>query len=175
MKLLIIDRDGVLARDPSGRTARTQGWQVMPGSAEAISRLVHSGWRVAMMADSGPLTRGATDMAGLNEMHGHLLDEIEAAGGQVDAVIFVPPAGAHARLEHAAVSLVDALARLGASPADTVLVADTCDDLEAGHVAGCRPVLVLSGHGCTEFGAEQLPPGTVVRPDLSALAAELAP
>jgi D-glycero-D-manno-heptose 1,7-bisphosphate phosphatase len=175
VKLLIVDRDGVVARDPDGRSARTEGWQSLPGSAAAIARLVHGGWRVAMMADSGPLARGAIDMAGLNAMHGRILDEIEAAGGRVDAVVFVPPADAPARLEHAVASLVDALARLGATGADTVLVADTCADLEAGHAAGCRPVLVLSGHGCAAFDADRLPPGTVVRPDLSALAAELAP
>ncbi|MFM1988212.1 MAG: hypothetical protein RJA99_1169 [Pseudomonadota bacterium] len=175
VKLLIVDRDGVVCRDPEGRAARTEDWRAQPGAADAIARLVHGGWRVAMMADRGPLARGATDMSGLNAAHARLIDEIAEAGGRIDAVVFVPQPDAPERLAHAAASLGEALGRLGATAAETVLVADTRADLDAGHAAGLRPVLVLSGRGRSAFETGQLPAGTVVRPDLSALVAELAP
>jgi D-glycero-D-manno-heptose 1,7-bisphosphate phosphatase len=175
VKLLIVDRDGVVSREPAGRTARPEDWHARPGMGSAIARLVHAGWRIALLADRGPLARGATDMSGLNAAHGRLIGEIVEAGGRVDAVVFVPPAEAADRVAHAAASIGEALGRLGASPTDTVLVADTRADLDAGHAAGLRPVLVLCGRGRAAFAAGRLPPGTVVRPDLPALAAELAP
>jgi D-glycero-D-manno-heptose 1,7-bisphosphate phosphatase len=175
VKLLIVDRDGVVSRDPDGRAARPADWQPEPGSAAAIARLVHGGWRVAMMADRGPLARGSCDMASLGAVHARLLRGIEEAGGRVDAVLFVPAADAERRREDAAATLQDALARMGATPTQTVLVADTQADLDAAHAAGCRPVLVLSGRGRDALATDRLPPGTVVRVDLAAVAAELAP
>lgn len=175
MKLLIVDRDGVVSRDPDGRTARAEDWQSLPGSATALARLAHAGWRIAMMADRGPLARGTCDMSALNGVHARMLDEVVDAGGRIDAIVFVPPPDAPGRLESAAASLRDALARLGALPATTVLVADSQPDLDAAHAAGCRPVLVLSGHGRATLRADRLPPGTVVRVDLASVAAELAP
>lgn len=175
VKLLIVDRDGVVSRNPDGRAARAEDWRCMPGSAAAIARLVHGGWRVAMMADRGPLARGASDMSGLVSMHARLIDEIDLAGGRVDAVLFVPAPDAPARTAEAAASIEETLSRMQVAPESTVVVADRAADLDAAHAAGCRPMLVLSGHGRDTFCSVTLPPGTVVRVDLSAIAAELAP
>lgn len=176
MKLLIVDRDGVVSRDPDGRSVRAEDWQARPGSAEAIARFAHDGWRIAMMADCGPLARGSCDMSALNTLHGRILESVAQAGGRIDAILFLPSADAAAdRTERAAEAMQDALARLGATAADTVVVTDSRLDLEAVHAAGCRPVLVLTGHGRATFECGGLPPETLVRADLSALAAELAP
>jgi D-glycero-D-manno-heptose 1,7-bisphosphate phosphatase len=175
VKLLIIDRDGVVSKDADGRTTRPEDWQSLPGAAAAIARLNHAGWRVAVMADRGPLARGACDMAALNAVHARMIEEIAGHGGHVDLVLFVPPAGSPDRADAAAATLGEALARLGISSAATVVVADSRIDLEAAHAAGCRPILVLSGHGRETFEADVLPPGTLVRVDLAAIAAELAP
>lgn len=175
MKLLIVDRDGVLSRDAEGRTARPEDWRSLHGTAEAIARLNHAGYRVAVMADRGPIARGACDMAALNAVHAKMIDEVTAHGGRIDAVLFVPPADAPDRCTAVAATLGDALARLGVSAASTVLIADSQCDLDAAYAAGCRPVLVLTGHGRRTLEADRLPPGTVVRVDLPAVAAELAP
>lgn len=175
MKLLIVDRDGVISRDPDGRAARAEDWQSVPGAASAIARLSHGGWRIAMMADRGPLARGACDMAALNAVHARLIDEVADAGGRIDAVLFVPAPDAPGRIAEAAAAIEETLARLGVPPAETMFVADSAADLQAAHAAGCRTVLVLGGHGRETFRRHALPHGTVVRVDLAALAAELAP
>jgi len=174
VKLIIVDRDGVVSRDADGRTTRAEDWQSVPGSAAAIARLAHGGWRIALMADRGPLTRGACDMAALNALHARLIGEVVEQGGRIDAVVFVDPAGTPDRRARVAATLEEALARLGIAPASSVLVTDTQPDLDAAHAAGCRPVLVLTGHGRQTLDAGALPAGTVVRVDLAAVAAELA-
>jgi histidinol phosphatase-like enzyme len=40
VKLIILDRDGVVSNDPDGRTTRAEDWVSMPGAAAAISRAV---------------------------------------------------------------------------------------------------------------------------------------
>lgn len=174
MKLLIVDRDGVVSCDADGRATRPEDWQPAPGSPEAIARLVHGGWHVALLADRGPLVRGACDMTALNAVHARLIDTVVDHGGRIDAIVFVDPPDAPGRLERATASLGEALARMGASPASTVVVAEGRADLEAAHAAGCRPVLVLSGRGRGTLAAGGLPIDAVVRVDLAAVAAELA-
>jgi D-glycero-D-manno-heptose 1,7-bisphosphate phosphatase len=174
VKLLIVDRDGVVSRDPDGRVPRAGDWQAQPGSAEAIARFAHDGWRIAMLADCAGLARGSCDMSALNALHGRILESVGDAGGRIDAILFLPSAQTVPdRTERAAEAVRDALARLGASAADTVVVTDSRPDLEAVHAAGCRPVLVLTGHGRATFQSGDLPPGTLVRADLAAVAAEL--
>lgn len=175
MKLIIVDRDGVISRDADGRTTRPEDWQSLPGSAEALARLDHAGYRIVVMADRGQLARGACDMSTLNAVHARMLQEIAERGGHVDAVVFVPPADTPGRSDTVAVALEDMLARLGASPSDALLITDSQHDLDAAHACGCRPVLVLSGHGREALETDRLPPGTVVRVDLASVAAELAP
>lgn len=175
MKLIIVDRDGVVSRDADGRTTRPEDWQSLPGSAEALARLDHAGYRIVVMADRGQLARGACDMSAVNAVHARMIHEIAERGGRVDAVVFVPPAEAPDRCGTVAVTLEDMLARLGSSPSDALLVTDSQADLDAAHACGCRSVLVLTGHGPETLAAARLPAGTVVRVDLASVAAELAP
>jgi len=174
VKLIIVDRDGAVSHEPDGRAARAGDWQSHPGSAAAIARLAHGGWRIALLADRGPLARGACDMAALNAMHARLIAEVVEHGGRIDAVLFVDPVGTPERSARVTAMLEDSLARLGIAPESAVLVADTAPDLEAARAAGCRAVLVLTGRGRQTLEANALPAGTVVRVDLAAVAAELA-
>lgn len=175
MKLIILDRDGVVSNDPDGRTTRAEDWVSMPGAAAAISRLNHHGYRVAVLADCGPLERGTCDMAALNAVHSRMVEDLAAQGGPIDVVLVVPGADASERKARVAAILTDTLERLDASPGTTVLVTDSQHELDAAHIAGLRPVLVLSGHGRRTLDAGLLPAETVVRVDLAAVAAELAP
>ncbi len=175
MKLIILDRDGVVSNDPDGRTTRAEDWQSMPGAAAAISRLHHQGYRVAILADCGALDRGTCDMAALNAVHSRMVDDLATQGGTIDVVLLVPGADASDRNTRVAATLTDALERLDVSPSSTVLVTDSQHELDAAHTAGLRPILVLTGYGRRTLDAGLLPPRTVVRVDLAAVAAELAP
>ena len=175
MKLNILDRDGVVSKDPDGRTTRAEDWESMPGAAAAISRLHHHGFRIAVLADCGPLDRGTCDMAALNAVHSRMVEDLAAQGGPIDVVLFVPGADACDRNARVAATLTDALERLDVSPGATVLVTDSQHELDAAHTAGLRPVLVLTGHGRRTLDAGLLPAETLVRVDLAAVAAELAP
>lgn len=175
MKLVILDRDGVVSCDADGRTVRADDWRAVPGALEAIARLNHAGFQVVMMGDCGPLARGACDMTALNALHARMLSDVVAQGGHIEAVLLVPPAEGPGRAQAAVLALQDLLARLGVSAAETGVVSDSRHELEAAQAAGCRPILVLSGHGRGTLESGNLPPETLVRVDLCAVAAELAP
>jgi D-glycero-D-manno-heptose 1,7-bisphosphate phosphatase len=116
-------------------------------------------------------------MATLGAIHTKMHASVAAAGGHIDAIFFCP---------HAADSncecrkpkpglLLDILARFHANAAEVTAVGDSLLDVAAAAAAGCRPVLVLTGKGHRTMQAGGLPNETIVRVDLAAVAAELAP
>lgn len=174
MKLVIIDRDGVVLRSTDGRAARPEHWQAVAGTPEAIARFSHAGVRVVLMTDRSALMRGQSDMSQVNALHARIVEEVVRHGGRVDAVLFVPSYDEVERTGQAVHAIESMLARMQVEPADTSLVSTRRQELDAAHAAGCRPILVLSGAGGDTLQTEPLPVDTIVRVDLAAVAAELA-
>jgi D-glycero-D-manno-heptose 1,7-bisphosphate phosphatase len=54
------------------------------------------------------------------------------------------------------------------------VVGDSLRDLQAGVAVGCQPYLVLTGKGAKTQADPALPAGTLVFPDLAAVAAQLS-
>lgn len=176
MKLLILDRDGVINQDSDAFIKNPDEWQALPGAANAIARLNKAGYRIAIATNQSGIARGLFDFDTLAAIHTKLHQTINEAGGRIDAIFFCP---------HAAESncecrkprpgmIFDILKRFGADPQGTAVVGDSLRDLQAAHAAGCRSILVLTGKGARTLQAGDLPPGTTIRVDLTAIAAELA-
>lgn len=69
----------------------------------------------------------------------------------------------------------DILRRFEARPSEVTMVGDSMRDLQAASAMHCTPILVLTGKGRKTLKAGGLPPESLVRVDLAAVAAELAP
>ncbi len=177
MKLIILDRDGVINHDSDAYVKTPDEWLPLPGSLEAIARLSHSGYRVVVATNQSGIARGLFDLSILASIHAKMLQAAAAAGGRIDAIFFCPhgPADGCACRKPRPGLFVEALERFGAAPGQTYAVGDQLRDLQAAHASGCRPVLVLTGKGQATMANGGLPPDTVVRVDLAAVAAELAP
>ncbi len=58
MKLIILDRDGVINVDSDQFIKSPDEWKPIPGSLEAIARLTREGWRVVVATNqSGDCSR----------------------------------------------------------------------------------------------------------------------
>ena len=113
MKLVIIDRDGVVSQDPDGRTVRADDRRAVSGALAASACLSHAGYQMGQMADCGPLARGACDMTTLHDLHARILSDLVEHGGAVDALLCVPPADQPGRTLAPAAALEALLERLG--------------------------------------------------------------
>ena len=89
MKLVIVDREGVLNRTVEGYVLAPEQWEPLPGSLEAVAALNHGGFRVAVATNQAPVSRGLLDMATLNAIHQRMSRLAEAVGGRIDAI--APP------------------------------------------------------------------------------------
>lgn len=175
MKLLILDRDGVINQDSPTYIKSPDEWHPIPGSLEAIARFSKAGYRIVVATNQSGIGRGLFDLETLGAIHAKMHAAANAAGGRIDAVFFCPhPDSANCECRKPKPGLVlDILARTGAAPADTVMVGDSLRDIQAGQAAGCRTILLLTGNGKSAMDHPDMPPNTTVRTDLAAVAAEM--
>jgi D-glycero-D-manno-heptose 1,7-bisphosphate phosphatase len=82
MKLVILDRDGVINQDRDDFVKNTMEWQPLPRSLEAIANLTQAGWRVVVATNQSGIGRGLFDMHALNAMHEKMHRLVNQAGGR---------------------------------------------------------------------------------------------
>lgn len=177
-KLLVVDRDGTLSRDPEDFVQGPQDWLPLPGALEALARLNEAGWRIVVASNQAGLGRGLFDVATLNAVHAHMHRLLAQAGARVEAVFFCPHApdeGCNCR-KPAPGLLLGIAQRFGVQPAQLVAVGDSMRDVQAALAAGCQAHLVLTGqlaHWRGQPRPAELPPEVTVHEDLPALAEAL--
>ena len=172
MKLVILDRDGTINADSLEYIKSPDEWTPLPGALEAIARLNHAGWHVAVASNQSGLGRGLFDVAVLNAMHAKLHKMLAAVGGRVDAIFYCPHTPddkCHCRKPEP--GLFEQIGeRYGIDLKGVPVVGDALRDVVAGSAAGCQPHLVLTGHGSQYSGRtlpDTFPAGTRVHSDLS--------
>jgi len=170
MKLVILDRDGVINFDSPQYIKSPAEWKPIPGSLEAIAKLCQAGYRVVVSTNQSGVGRGLFEMDTLNTIHEKMHKAVAAAGGRIDAIFFCPHAaddncacrkpkpGMYKRISECF------NVNLGGVPA----IGDALRDLQAAHDSGCRPILVLTGKGEKTQEEGGMPEGTLVFKDLAA-------
>ncbi len=174
LKLLILDRDGVINYDSDAYIKSVEEWIPLPGSIEAIAQLSKAGWTVVIATNQSGIARGYYDIATLEAMHARLRALVAEQGGEVGLVVYCPhgpdegcdcrkpkPGMLKIIAEHYKVPL-----------AGIWFVGDSLGDLEAAKAVDSQPVLVKTGKG-EKTQAKNLPVGTLIFDDLAAVAAEL--
>ncbi|TDQ38207.1 D-glycero-beta-D-manno-heptose 1,7-bisphosphate 7-phosphatase [Thiopseudomonas denitrificans] len=171
MKLIILDRDGVINHDSDAYIKTVDEWQPLPGAIEAIARLHHAGWTVAVATNQSGLARGYYDEATLHAMHDKLRALLAEHGAEIGLIAFCPHGpddGCDCRKPD--IGLLLQIARHYDTSLEGVWFAgDSLRDLQAAVTVGAQPVLVKTGKG-TETAGKQLPTGTLVFADLAAVA-----
>ncbi|MEJ7931019.1 D-glycero-beta-D-manno-heptose 1,7-bisphosphate 7-phosphatase [Ramlibacter sp. AN1015] len=178
MKLVILDRDGTINEDSDEFIKSPEEWQPLPGALEAIARLNHAGWHVAVASNQSGLGRGLFDLSALNAMHAKMHKMLAAVGGRIDAVFFCPHTpDDRCSCRKPLPGLFEQIGeRFGVELRGVPAVGDALRDLEAAAAAGCEPHLVLTGKGAAWRGQAlpaHAPAGTRVHADLGAFADHL--
>jgi D-glycero-D-manno-heptose 1,7-bisphosphate phosphatase len=175
MKLIILDRDGVINQDSPGFIKGPEEWKPIPGSIEAIARLTQDGYRVVIASNQSGLGRGLFDMATLNAINSKMYKMVNQAGGRIAAIFYCPDtAEVESMYRKPQPGMLIEIGERFATPLKGVpAVGDSLRDLDAAAAAGAQPILVLTGKGETTREGGGLPAGTQVYPDLAAVAAAL--
>lgn len=150
MKLIILDRDGVINEDTPYYIKSAEEWHAIPGSLEAIAKLNQAGYTVVVATNQSGIGRGYFAVDALDEMHAKMRQELAKLGGKIDHIYFCPhapddncdcrkpKAGMFERIMH----------DYGMNDLNGVVnIGDALRDIQVGQIFGCRNILVLTGKG----------------------------
>lgn len=172
MKLVILDRDGVINEDSDTYIKSVDEWIPLAGSAKAIGKLTRSGYTVAIATNQSGLARGYFSQSDLDAMHDKMLALISANGGSIAHIAWCPHGpddncNCRKPLPGMIIEIRDTLS----VPDDATcwMVGDSLRDLQAGAAAGCQTILVKTGKGIRtlEDPEKTLPVGAHVCADLA--------
>lgn len=175
LKLVILDRDGVINQDSDQYIKSLEEWVAIPGSLEGIALLCQTGFHVVVATNQSGIGRGLFDMSALNAMHSKLHRALATLGGHIDAIFFCPHAaddGCECRKPKPGMFLQIAK-RLDCDLQGVPAIGDSSRDLAAAASVGCTTILVRTGKGKMTEAEGDLPPGTLVFDNLAAAAMHL--
>ena len=175
MKLVILDRDGVVNYDSKQFIKSPAEWRPIPGSIDAIAKLSQAGYRVIIATNQSGIGRGLFDMDTLNAIHEKMHRAVQQAGGRIDAIFYCPhPIEDDCKCRKPKTGMFERIARcFNVDLVGTPSVGDSLRDLQAAAAVGARPLLVLTGKGTQTQAEDCLPEGTQVFPDLATAAEQI--
>lgn len=149
MKLIILDRDGVINQDSDDYIKSVDEWQPVPGSMQAMGKLCQSGYTLIVATNQSGIARGYFDLSTLHAMHVKMGKLLEQYGGQVDAVFFCPHGPddkCNCRKPKDGL-LRDIASRYQTNLTGVPVIGDSLRDIQSARSVGARPILVRTGKG----------------------------
>ena len=175
IRLVVLDRDGVINRESPDFIRRPEEWIPLPGSIGAIADLTRAGFTVVVASNQSGVGRGLFSAATLAAIHDRMNRTVEAAGGRLDGIYFCPhrPEDACECRKPLPGLLRQIEARYGITLRGTPAIGDSSRDLEAAWRVGARAILVRTGNGPETERRLEAGAAVEVFPDLAAVAAVL--
>jgi len=151
-KIIFIDRDGVINRDPGGWTEHSyvtkwSDFHFLPNSIKALRKLKNAGYDIVVISNQGGVSKGYCTKEALNDINKKMLEKIEKNGARIKKTYYCPhqdsdscdcrkpETGLFRRAEK----------ELGVCAAGKFFIGDGKTDVEAGARMGMKTILVLSG------------------------------
>jgi len=149
IRLVVLDRDGVINRESPDFIRRPEDWVPLPGSIAAIADLVSAGFRVVVATNQSGVGRGLFSADTLAAIHDRMTKSVEAVGGRLDGIWFCPhsPADGCECRKPLPGLLRQIEAHYGIPLRGKPVIGDSYRDLEAAWRVGARAILVRTGNG----------------------------
>ena len=150
MKTVFLDRDGVINENlDNDYVKRWEEYRFLSKSKKAIKTLTDAGWNIIIISNQSGIGRRLMSIQDLEDINARMLEEIESAGGKIQAVYYCPHApseGCDCRKPEPGM-LFRAAREFGIELPKSYIVGDNITDIQAGARAGCTTILVKTGRG----------------------------
>lgn len=151
-KIIFLDRDGVINKDPAGWTPHSyvtkwEDFLFLPGSVEALRKLNAAGYDIVIVSNQGGISRGFYTEEKLEEINNNILKELGAQGVRILKVYYcVHQTSDNCECKKPKTGLFrKAEKELGIKAAGAYFIGDGKMDIEAGRKIDLKTILVLSG------------------------------
>ncbi|MDJ0782045.1 MAG: D-glycero-beta-D-manno-heptose 1,7-bisphosphate 7-phosphatase [Desulfosarcinaceae bacterium] len=150
LKVVFLDRDGVINRDSPDYIKSWREFEFISGSLSAMARLTRAGFTLMLISNQSAVGRELISRPGLARLHYRLGIAAAQAGGRIRDIFFcphLPDSHCHCR-KPATGMLQQASAKYGLDLSKSVFVGDSVTDIRCAQAAGCdKSILVLTGNG----------------------------
>jgi D-glycero-D-manno-heptose 1,7-bisphosphate phosphatase len=148
MKLVLLDRDGVINEDRPDSVKSKEEFSLLPGVISAIKLLNEASIPVAIVTNQAVVGRGILSPEGLKDIHYYLEDLLKAERAFVNQIYVCSSADPEdPRRKPNPGLLLEALVDFKVSAEEAILIGDDLRDLQAAGAIGCPRILVKTGKG----------------------------
>lgn len=162
MKLIILDRDGVINKESRDYIKSPGEWQPIPGSLEAIAKLYQAGYTIVVATNQSGVARGYYDLNTLEAIHNKLHSELDKLNGKISKIYFCPHGpndGCNCRKPKT--GMCEQIAKdfnINLKDIQPIFIGDSYRDFELAHATGCKFFLVTGPYGDGHETLQQLTP-----------------
>ncbi|OGX28149.1 MAG: hypothetical protein A2879_01820 [Omnitrophica WOR_2 bacterium RIFCSPHIGHO2_01_FULL_49_10] len=150
-KVIFLDRDGVINRDPENLkyqyVTKWKEFKFLPGAKRAIKKLTDAGYSIYIISNQAGISKRYFTMKALRTITRNMRKELAKAGGRITDVFYCPHKtedNCDCRKPKAGL-FKKALRKGRIDFKDAFFIGDNIKDVQAGRAIGCRTLLVLSG------------------------------
>ena len=159
-KAVFLDRDGVITQDPPHYAHRIDQLKLIPKSANGIRIFNANGFKVIVVSNQSGVAKGYYQEKDIETYNTAMEKELGKKDAYIDAIYYCPH-HPEAEIEAYRIDcdcrkpkpgmLKRAEEELNLDLKRSFLVGDKISDIKAGYSAGCKTILVLTGHGTDEL------------------------
>jgi D-glycero-D-manno-heptose 1,7-bisphosphate phosphatase len=158
-RAIFLDRDGTL-NEEDGYITSPERFRLYSFAAEAVRLINQSGWKAIVLTNQSGVARGYFTEAKLIEIHERMEESLRLQGARIDAIYYCahhpdygpPPYRLDCDCRKPKPGLAEKAARdFNLDLNRCYAIGDRYRDIEAGHAAGARSVLVMTGYGREEY------------------------
>lgn len=149
IKLIILDRDGVINHDSDNYIKSAGEWIPISGSLEAIAKLNNTGYKVAIATNQSGIARGYYTIKILDKMHQKMQSLLSEIGGTIDYIAYCPhgPDDNCSCRKPKPRMLLNIAEKFSIKTENIIFIGDTITDMQAANAANIGFVLVKTGKG----------------------------
>jgi len=146
---IFIDRDGTLMEE-ADYCSDPNAVRIIPGVPEALIQLRDAGYRLVIITNQSGIGRGYYTLADYQSVQVRLLENL--GKDLIDGTYFCPeaPEAGSPRRKPLPAMVFEASRDLGLDLSRSWFIGDKAIDVQCGHAAGTRSILVRTGHGSKE-------------------------
>ncbi|MDP2939869.1 MAG: HAD-IIIA family hydrolase [Candidatus Omnitrophota bacterium] len=152
MKIIFLDRDGVINRYPGRKkyVTKLREFHFLPGSLEAIKKLSQAKFNIFVISNQAGVNKGIFTKNKLQHITKNMLEKIRLGKGRIRSVLYcIHQEADNCSCRKPKLGLIEkALRILGnkkITKKNAFFVGDSILDMATGKNAGCSTMLVLSG------------------------------
>ncbi|MBY9007028.1 MAG: D-glycero-beta-D-manno-heptose 1,7-bisphosphate 7-phosphatase [Candidatus Lokiarchaeota archaeon] len=150
---IFLDRDGVINKEVN-YLADPDKFILLEGTIEALKILVSKGYLLILITNQAGIARGYFTETKLTEIHDKMNKIFKENTTSLDDIFYCPhhpmfTGPCECRKPNPGM-IIEAKKKYNIDLENSYMVGDTLNDIKTGKNAGCKTVLVLTGHGTVE-------------------------